>query len=47
MVVWAEIETLVIGKGGIKRGSRVGMRRGIGAARFWGPCLCLGVVLLL
>jgi hypothetical protein len=44
MVVWPEIETLVIGKGGIKRGGGV-MREGSGirTAGFCGPCVCLGI----
>jgi hypothetical protein len=47
MVVWLETETGVIGKGGAKRRAerRGGVCRGKGveAAGFGGPCVCVGV----
>jgi hypothetical protein len=51
MVVWVEIETSVIGKSGTKwedgRGGGAGGKRGMEAAGFCGPCMCLGIFALL
>jgi hypothetical protein len=50
MVIKLDIEIWVIGKGVTKRsrkkGGWVGGGRGMGAAGFCGPCVCLGVFLL-
>jgi hypothetical protein len=45
MSVLVEVETWVIGKGGTKGGN--GWGRGMEAAGFCGPCVCLGVFMLL
>jgi hypothetical protein len=46
MVIKLKIETWVIGECGTIRG-RLGRGRGMGAAGFCGPYVCLGVFLLL
>jgi hypothetical protein len=47
LVVWLEIETWVISKGGPKggeqKGESGGSGRSMGAAGFWDPCVCLCV----
>jgi hypothetical protein len=48
MVVWLEIEARVIGKAALKKGAdKRGRGRGVGAAGFCGPCVCLGVFFML
>jgi hypothetical protein len=46
MVVWLDIETLVIGKGGTKKGDGADGESGMGDAGFYIPCVCLGVFTL-
>jgi hypothetical protein len=50
MVVWLDIETLVIGKVSPKSGGKKGWTGGVrvvGAAGFWGSYVCFGTVILL
>jgi hypothetical protein len=51
IVIWLEIETWVISKGGANggtgRGHRVGGGIDMGTAGFYGPCVCFCVFLML
>jgi hypothetical protein len=46
MVVWLEIETFIVGKVALKWKGGMG-GRSMRDAKFWGPCVCLGIFLLL